>query len=230
MRKGFPMIDTELKALGVVRDADLKPLTTFAVPAKAKFYAEGLPINRCVGTKVALPDVPVLEALGQRLPQFEIRSVGEEDLTTVLALMEGNAPYYEIQSQEMPSLRSIREDMAALPPRCTQEQKHYVGLWQDGKLVGVLDLVEGYPRERTLWVGFLMVAAPLHRQGVGRTIVQALPGAAADAGMDSIRLGCLKGNTKGHDFWLAMGFQDLRDGEVRGGSAVWIMEQLAEHE
>lgn len=34
------MIDTELKALGVVRDADLKPLTTFAVPAKAKFYAE----------------------------------------------------------------------------------------------------------------------------------------------------------------------------------------------
>ena len=193
-----------------------------------KFYNLGTPINRCVGTKVALPDVPVPEALGQRLPQFEIRSVGEEDLTTVLALMEGNAPYYEIQSQEMPSLRSIREDMAALPPRCTQEQKHYVGLWQDGKLVGVLDLVEGYPRERTLWVGFLMVAAPLHRQGVGRTIVQALPGAAADAGMDSLRLGCLKGNESGHQFWNAMGFQDLREGEtLGGGSAVWIMERLA---
>ena len=34
------MTDTELKALGVVRNADLKPLTTFAVPAKAKFYVE----------------------------------------------------------------------------------------------------------------------------------------------------------------------------------------------
>ena len=183
-----------------------------------------------MGTKVALPDMPVVDALSQRLPQFEIRRWEEEDLPAVLALMEGNAAYYEIQNQGQPTIHSIREDMAILPPRCIQEQKHDLGLWQEGKLVGILDLVEGYPRERTLWVGFFMVDANLHRQGVGRAVAQALPGAAADAGMDSIRLGCLKGNTKGHDFWLAMGFQDLRDGEVRGGSAVWIMEQLAEHE
>ena len=188
----------------------------------------GTSINRCVGTKVALPDVPVPEALGRRLPQLRIRNLEEQDLPAVLALMESNAPYYEIQNQGQPTLGSIRENMATLPPRCTREQKHDLGLWRDGRLVGVLDLVEGYPRERTLWVGFFMVDAELHRQGIGRMVAEALPGAAADAGMDSLRLGCLKGNESGHQFWNAMGFQDLREGEtLGGGSAVWIMERLA---
>ena len=177
---------------------------------------------------MALPDVPVPEALGRRLPQLRIRNLEEQDLPAVLALMESNAPYYEIQNQGQPTLGSIRENMATLPPRCTREQKHDLGLWRDGRLVGVLDLVEGYPRERTLWVGFFMVDAELHRQGIGRMVAEALPGAAADAGMDSLRLGCLKGNESGHQFWNAMGFQDLREGEtLGGGSAVWIMEHLA---
>lgn len=223
----FPKAGFELSE--VTRNLHEHGICGIMTDYEEKFHNLGTPINRCVGTKVALPDVPVLEALGQRLPQFEIRSVTDGELAAVLALMEGNTSYYDIQGQEKPSLRTIREDMASLPPRCAQEQKHYVGLWKGGKLHAVLDLVEGYPRERTLWVGFFMVDAQLQRQGVGRAVVQALPGAAADAGMDSIRLGCLKGNIQGHEFWLSMGFQDLREGEAQGGNAVWIMEQLAEH-
>lgn len=193
-----------------------------------KFHNLGTPINRCVGTKVALPDVPVPEALSRRIPQLQIRNLEEQDLPAVLQLMKSNAPYYEIQNQGQPTLGSIRENMATLPPRCTREQKHDLGLWRDDRLVGVLDLIEGYPRARTLWVGFFMMDARLHRQGIGRMVAEALPGAAADAGMDSLRLGCLKGNESGHQFWKAMGFQDLREGETSGGgSAVWIMEHLA---
>src|SRR5699024_164104 len=74
-----------------------------------QFHNLGTPINRCVGTKVALPDMPVVDALSQRLPQFEIRRWEEEDLPAVLALMEGNAAYYEIQNQGQPTIHSIRE-------------------------------------------------------------------------------------------------------------------------
>lgn len=223
----FPKAGFELSE--VTRNLHEHGICGIMTDYEEKFHNLGTHINRCVGTKVALPDVPVLEALCSRLPQFQIRQVTGDDEAAVLALMESNTSYYAMQGQEMPTLRSIREDMSALPPRCTQEQKHYVGLWQDDTLVGVLDLVEGYPRERTLWIGFFMVDAVLHRQGIGRTVAQALPAAAADAGMDSLRLGCLKENEAGHRFWNEMGFQDLREGEtLTGGSAVWIMEQLAE--
>lgn len=224
----FPKAGFELSE--VTRNLHEHGICGIMTDYEEKFHNLGTPINRCVGTKVALPDVPVLEALRSRLPEWDIREVEEGDLAAVLALMEGNAAYYSLQGQEQPTLRSIREDMASIPPRCTPAQKHYVGLWREGKLEGVLDLVEGYPRERTLWIGFFMVEAGLHRQGMGRTVVEALPAAAADAGMDSLRLGCLKENDQGHQFWKALGFQDLREGEtLGGGSAVWIMEQLAEH-
>ena len=61
-----------------------------------KFHALGTPINRCVGTKAALPDVPVVEGLRRRLPDFEIREVGEADLGPVLALLERRPDYFAL--------------------------------------------------------------------------------------------------------------------------------------
>ena len=57
--------------------------------------------------------------------------------------------------------------------------------------------------------------------------MSALPGAAYDGGMDSLRLACLEGNEGGHRFWEAVGFRDLRDGQSTDGKPVTIMERLA---
>lgn len=51
-----------------------------------KFHALGTPINRCVGTMEALPDVPLEEILRRRLPGWAIRPSAPEDLPTLLAL------------------------------------------------------------------------------------------------------------------------------------------------
>lgn len=88
-------------------------------------------------------------------------------------------------------------------------------------------LVYRETRERTLFIGTFMVAADLHRQGIGRKVMTAMPKAADGAGMDSIRLACLIGNDSGHAFWEAMGFQDIREGTLDGSNSVWIMERLA---
>lgn len=191
-----------------------------------KFHNMGTPINRCVGTKEALPDVPILEGLQNLLPQWEVRSVKEQDMDAVLALMESNPEYFAIEGNP-PTKQSLAHDMIVLPSRCIPEQKSYVALWKDGRPEAVLDLVENYPRERTLFVGFFMVARDLHRQGRGRTMMSALSKAADGAGMDRIRLGCLKGNEAGHAFWTAMGYVDLREGTLDGSNSVWIMECLA---
>jgi len=72
-----------------------------------------------------------------------------------------------------------------------------------------------------------MVEKSLQRQGLGRKVMEAMPKAADGAGLDSIRLGCLKGNEGGHAFWNAMGWQDVREGTLDGSNSVWIMERLA---
>ena len=192
-----------------------------------KFHALGTPINRCVGTMGPLPDVPLLSGLARRLPEWELRPVSGPDADAVLALLQSDPAYFDLEGRQ-PSPQSVRDDMALLPPRCAPEQKHYLALWRDGAPQAVLDLVEGYPRERTLYVGFFFLSPALRRQGAGREIMDAVLQAAGDAGMDSARLACLLNNPAGHAFWRSLRFGDLRRSETIGehSNPVWVMERL----
>ena len=192
-----------------------------------KFHAMGTPINRCVGTMGPLPDVPLVDGLVSRLPGWDIRPVSVDGAEAVLPLLQSDPDYFALEGCQ-PTLQSERENIALLPPRCVQAQKHYLALWKDGAPQAVLDLVEGYPRGRTLFVGFCFLSPAIRRQGMGREIMDAVLQAARDAGMDSARLCCLLSNESGHAFWRAMGFGDLRQTRRLGGDAdpVWLMERL----
>ena len=170
--------------------------------------------------------MPVLEGLRRRLPEWEIREVEEADLEPVLTLLKRSPDYFALDGST-PTLDSLRADLTALPPRCTAEQKHYAAFWRGGKPEAVLDWVEGYPREQTLWIGLFLVDGALRGQGLGRRLMSALPGAAYDGGMDSLRLACLVNNEGGHRFWEAVGFRDLREGTSTDGKPVTILERLA---
>ena len=84
----------------------------------------------------------------------------------------------------------------------------------------MLDLVEGYPGEGTLYIGLLELEVQFHRQGLGTRLVRALKTAAQKAGFSSLRLGCYERNAPGLAFWNAMGFE--KEGEVlREGRALY---------
>ena len=193
-----------------------------------KFYAQGVPINRCVGTMEALPDVPLLEGMAELLPEWEIRPVEKADFGAVLALLERCSDFFALDGVQ-PTLESLKRALANLPPRCTMEQKHYAAFWRDGAPYLVLDTVEGYPRPGTLFVGLFVIDPALRRQGTGRAVMTALLKAARPAGFDRVRLACLMDNPGGHAFWRSLGFGDLREGiQLMGESSalVWIMERL----
>ncbi len=192
-----------------------------------KFHALGTPINRCVGTMGALPDVPLEDGLARRLPDWEVRPVGEMEVGAVAALLQTDPDYFALEGRR-PTVQSVLDDIAFLPPRCAAEQKHYLALWKDGAPQAVLDLVEDCPRERTLFVGFCFLSPALRGQGRGREIMDAALQAAGDAGMDRARLACLLSNESGRAFWRAMGFGDLRQTTTLGEhpNPVWLMERL----
>jgi len=221
----FPKAGFELSQ--VTHDLHANGVQGVMTDYEEKFHALGTPIDRCVGTMGALPDVPLLDGLARRLPGWEVRPVSGADFSPVLALLQSDPDYFALEGPQ-PDAGSLRRDLSNLPPRCSMEQKHYLALWRDGAPQAVLDLVEGYPRERTLFVGLFFLSPALRRQGTGRDIADAVLRAAKDAGLDAARLACLKNNPVGHAFWWAMGFGDLREGRLLGGSSapVWIMERL----
>ena len=211
----------------VTRDLHRHGVQGVMTDYEEKFHALGTPINRCVGTMGALPDVPLMEGLAELLPEWEVKPVAGDVFDAVLAMLERCSDFFDLSGAPI-TAESLREGMAELPPRCTPEQKHYAALWRDGAPWMVLDLVEGYPRPRTLFVGLFVMDPVLRRQGTGRAVITALLKAAKGARFERARLACLLTNSVGHAFWEAMGFQDLRQGKLLGEQPdlVWIMERF----
>lgn len=148
----------------------------------------------------------LLRGFQQRFPG--LRPLEEGELPEYLALCQSNPFFNSISLDEPPSLEACREDFSALPPGREPEHKLLLGLWQEGRLRAVLDLVEGYPDEATLYIGLLELDASCQGRGLGTALVTALARESVLAGFSTLRLGCLVANTPGFGFWQAMGFQE----------------------
>ena len=135
---------------------------------------------------------------------YAARKLTEADIPALLALCEGNPMYYRHCPPPV-SAQSLREDMRALPPGKGMEDKHYLGIFDGERLIAVMDLILGFPDERTAFIGFFMVDASRQGRGVGSRIVRETFEHLAPA-FSSVRLGYVQGNEQSRRFWEKNGF------------------------
>lgn len=137
--------------------------------------------------------------------RYQVRRLTEGDLPELLALAEGNPTYYKyIRTQ--PSLENLREDLTALPPGKTLEDKYFLGYFGDGRLCAALDLIVKYPGPETAFVGWFILRKDLQGRGTGTALVKELEAFLKDQGYTSVRLGRAKGNPESEAFWAHNGF------------------------
>ena len=141
---------------------------------------------------------------------YTVRALLPEDAERVLPLLRGNEIFYHYHPPE-PTLASICEDMEALPPGKTLQDKHYVGFFQDDALIAVMDLILDYPSPGTAMIGFFMVDSSCQGRGTGTQIIAQALEALAAQGMTKARLAIDEGNPQSCAFWLKNGF--VRTGE-----------------
>lgn len=140
--------------------------------------------------------------------KYEVTELGEKDIQLIYELELGNPVYFEHMKEEVKE-QSIRDDMAALPPNTTEEDKFYVGLWENKKLVAVIDLIFGYPNKDTAYIGFFMMNALYQGKNIGTSIINELKEEVKKYGFSYIQLGYIKGNNQSRSFWLKNNFAEL---------------------
>ena len=145
------------------------------------------------------------------LSPFVRRRLTDEDLPALLALCESNPAYYELYG-ERPTLENQAQALRELPPGCQADQKEFLGFLAQGELVAVMDVVRGYPDERSAYVGLLMVDGAWHGRGVGTLIMRAELRRLRAEGLSRVRLAYIEGNEPARKFWAKLGFEPT--GEV----------------
>lgn len=134
----------------------------------------------------------------------ELRRLTAQDIPAVLVLCRSNPQFYQHCPPD-PCEEGILADMAALPPGKTLRDKYYLGIWQEGRLAAVWDLILGFPDEQTAFWGFFMVDASLQGRGFGSALIAALCGLLSKQ-YARIRLGYVSTNQQSRCFWLKNGF------------------------
>ena len=137
---------------------------------------------------------------------YEARTLESENLPEVFALARSNRMYFRYL-HERPTKANLTALITRLPEGAEPRERHFVGLYdEDGYLVAVLSLALGWPHEKSAFVGWLMVAADMQRQGVGSQLVADLRAALAAAGYTHLELQLPEQDSDGIAFWEAQGF------------------------
>ncbi len=151
----------------------------------------------------------ILNDLTKQIKDYEIKKIEEADYQALHALHLSNAAYNAYFDKQPISLERCIEGTKALPPNTSYEQKFYIGFYQNKQLVAVLDYVVGYPKDKVVWIGLLMIDANYQQQGIARKIVQHFSKAADSSGYQSIQLGVIAKNSSALAFWQKMGFIEI---------------------
>ncbi len=127
------------------------------------------------------------------------------------AFYESCRDYVELVTGSPPGPNEARDLLSALPPKKSREDKFVIGLFDaPGHLVGVLDVIRGYPAEREWYLGLLLFGPTSRGRGLGERVYRRLEEWVRAEGGKVIHLIVQEQNPGAIRFWKRMGF------EVRG--------------
>jgi len=155
----------------------------------------------------------MIELLQDKLPEFEVVPISKKNVCDVWEMMKGNEYFYSRTQDHEVTRKECVDDITALPPGKGLEDKTYVGIYEGSELIAAVDLIAGYPDEKTEYLGLLILAVPKHGLGIGKKILDVITTSAKEKGFEYIELACHKTNEIGFAFWSKNGFEVIRTSE-----------------
>ena len=155
---------------------------------------------------------------------YRVKRILEEDILDVYSLCKGNPTYYTYKKSE-PTIENMREDLTALPPGKTMNDKYYVGFYKQNKLIAIMDLIIEYPNNNTAFIGLFMMNKEYQGLGIGTKIIDEVLYILKKEGYCYARLGYIKGNLESENFWNKNKFIYTGTESEKEGYTVLVMQR-----
>ncbi|MDH6628876.1 GNAT superfamily N-acetyltransferase [Streptomyces sp. LBL] len=140
-------------------------------------------------------------------------------LTELTALYAANREFQAL-SGDFPDPDDIRPEQVAraLAEELAHPEAEVLLARSEGRLVGVAITLAHHPdpADPDPWIGLLMVAADIHRQGYGLRLASLVEDRFRSAGRTAVRLAVLDGNDRALAFWTSLGYQPIAHRPDRG--------------
>ena len=149
-------------------------------------------------------------------PPLELRLLtgDPEEIRALQRVLEAAPRYFEITTGGPPGPAEAHTTFIGLPPGKSFEEKFLYGVHRDGRMIGCVDVIRGYPVREKAVIGLALIEESMQRQGIGRKTISLTEREIANwPEITTLRIGVLRGNADAMAFWRRMGF--VETGEIK---------------
>lgn len=105
-------------------------------------------------------------------------------------------------------IEDVEEDILTIPPDIENPKKYYELIYLEETPFAILDYLEGFPEEKTIFIGLYMIKTNLQGQGLGRKIFQEIEKDFQKKQFLKLRLCVIKENEIAFAFWKQLNFTE----------------------
>jgi ribosomal protein S18 acetylase RimI-like enzyme len=139
----------------------------------------------------------------------ELRRIEAEtsDLAALQALHLRCADFVEATTGHPPRDDEAARLLAILPPGKTLADKQVLGFHRDGEMIGVVDLLRGYPSPTDWYIGLFLLSPEVRGAGLGTSVVDEIVERVRAEGGRALHLIVLENNPRALAFWRRHRFE-----------------------
>jgi len=144
-------------------------------------------------------------------PSLRLTPLGTADLPALQALHVRCAEFIRETTGVPPSADEAESLLQTLPPGKTLADKLVLGISRgepDAELVGVVELIRGYPASGDWYIGLLMIAPAARGAGIGTDVVDDVARRIRAGGGTAAHLVVREDNPRAIAFWRRRGFEE----------------------
>ena len=156
---------------------------------------------------------------------LELRPISADpvEIRALQRVLEATPRYFEITTGRPPGPAEAHTTFVALPRGKSPEEKYLYGLYRDGRMIGCVDVIRGYPVREKAVIGLALIEESMQRRGIGREMVRLTEREIAGwQEITTLRIGVLPGNADAMAFWRRMGFAET--GEIKSAGPSFVSD------
>lgn len=132
-----------------------------------------------------------------------------DDIQNLQHILLSVPDYWQRIWGEQPKDDAAQETFRMLPPDLRDpDSKMIYGIFEDDRIVGCIDLVQGWPDSNTMMIGLLIITPTRQRRGIGKHALFQVEQMAKDLQLKKLRLGVIATNDHILPLYQMLGFSE----------------------
>lgn len=141
---------------------------------------------------------------------YGIRLLSKEDEELGDNLFKSCSDFFQLVENHKPQNGDFMFNLEELPPNKNKGDKYVFGVFNNGEMISIIDMVRDFPVEKEWIIGLFMIHPAYRGKGFGRELHEAVKLWVKEMGGEKLRIGVAESNVNGYGFWRHIGYEEIK--------------------